>query len=111
MEYFVFLVLAFLILLVLLLEVGVCIGGVSERAFDKSDSDCIHCSGVPDSSDCNLGERDESIHSGQDIRMDKETAVIALKVIKHDFHSMLSGTEKRAIDFAIDVIRKGKEDD
>lgn len=111
MEYYAFLVLAGMLLSVLFIGVGVCIGGVSERTYDKSDGDCVHCSGVPDSSDSDMGERDESINSGQDIRMDKETAVIALKVIKHDLHSMLSGTERRAIDYAIEIIKRGDTDD
>lgn len=43
--------------------------------------------------------------------MDKEIAVIALKVIKHDLHHMLSDTEHRAIDYAIEIIKRGDTDD
>lgn len=110
MEYYVFLIFGGMILSVVFIGVGVIIGGISEESHDRCDSDCVHSGGVPDSSDCDLGERDGQELDRFGYRLDSETAVIALKVIKHDLHNMLSDTENRAIDYAIDEIRKGERE-
>ena len=111
MEYYAFLIFGGMILAVVFIGVGVIIGGISEGASDRCDSDSIHSGGVCDGCDSDLGERDEKKLDRFSYRLDNETAVIALKVIKHDLHNMLSDTENRAIDYAIDEIRKGESAD
>lgn len=101
MEYYLFLILAGMLLSILFIGIGVICGGFSEGTHNRHSGDCIYSNRVLDGCDSDLGERDGSEHCRQAHNIDNETAVIALKMIKRDMNEMLSGTEKKAIDYAV----------
>lgn len=99
MELIVFYIFVGLILATIFLGTGVLIGGCYMDSDNKPDSDSNNNMGASDSENDNREELDRS-----PIRMDAETATIALGLVKHDLENVLSPKEIKSIDYAIECI-------
>lgn len=109
MEYVIFMIMAVIMLLVLILELGVLIGGMGQGKLRCGNGSSVHNGGSDNGDSCVVGECDGEKLDGCSYRLDNETAIIALKMIKHDLTHMLSDTENRALDYAAEKLQDTTE--
>ena len=98
-------IIGILLIAFFLIGMGIIIGEISAESEVKQNNS--------DLSNKQNSEDESVMEDFTPAKIDPEMAVIALKLIKHDFIHMLSNVENRAIDYAIEKVSEdiNEEDD